>query len=163
MRGTKPSNSATIQEPLPKIIFLDVDGVLNSAFDVTVENQFDDKMVDWLVYLVNESGAKIVVHSSWKYHKDSLKKLTDRLAQSGLETFDVTPTIFGPNCGRVNEIKQWLNEHPHDPERWVMLDDWDYRKEFGKHMIQTWSHDNNKCGFGLNEAYVKQALAILNR
>lgn len=48
-----------------KIIFLDVDGVLNSIedrFSWTIET---DKHLEILKYIVDKTNAKIVVSSSW--------------------------------------------------------------------------------------------------
>ena len=153
----KLSNLETTLHRHPKIIFLDVDGVLNRGFDVDPNNEIERKRCLYLAYLVYRTHAKIVVHSSWKYDKRMLSKLRRALKEYGLHIYDVTPTILGEGCGRVNEIKQWMSEHTFDEKHWVMLDDWDYSKEFGEHFVRTWSDGH----YGLCTKYVRQALKIL--
>ena len=120
----KLSNLETILHRHPKIIFLDVDGVLNRGFDVDPNNEIERKRCLYLAYLVYRTNAKIVVHSSWKYNKGMLAKLRSALKECGLHIYDVTPTILGEKCGRVNEIRQWMSEHTFDEKHWVVLDDW---------------------------------------
>ena len=157
MQHLKPSNLATTLHRHPKIIFLDVDGVLNRGFDVDPNNEIERKRCLYLAYLVYKTHAKIVVHSSWKYHKDMLNKLKKELRKYGLHIYDITPTIYGKNSGRANEIKEWMKTHSFDTTKWVVLDDWDYSNEFGYHMIRTWSDGH----YGLCTKYVREALKVL--
>ena len=61
-----------------KVIFLDIDGVLNSAkyFDriknleiTEIEEQIDIKKVELLKKAVDETGAKVALSSSWRYSR----------------------------------------------------------------------------------------------
>lgn len=61
-----------------KIIFLDIDGVLNSDeyFDKIkylkiegIESEIDRKKVKLLQEAVKQTGAKVVLTSSWRYTK----------------------------------------------------------------------------------------------
>lgn len=61
-----------------KAIFLDIDGVLNSDeyFDKIsnldiqgIEKEIDIEKVKLLKEAINETGAKIVLSSSWRYTK----------------------------------------------------------------------------------------------
>ena len=157
MQRLKLSNLETILHRHPKIIFLDVDGVLNRGFDVDPNNEIERKRCLYLAYLVYRTNAKIVVHSSWKYNKGMLAKLRSALKECGLHIYDVTPTILGEKCGRVNEIRQWMSEHTFDEKHWVVLDDWDYKKDFGEHFVMTWSDGHH----GLCTKYIREALKIL--
>ena len=49
-----------------KVIFLDVDGVLNSAQDGYSIRLKTDSHLKLLQYIVKETGAKIVLSSSWR-------------------------------------------------------------------------------------------------
>lgn len=119
-----------------KIIFLDIDGVLNSNRyeDFLLSHNecpfdeygalFDPKCIRALDRLILTSEAKIVISSSWKdkrIRKDAfsiLKKMWKNRNLPG-EILDVTPTLT-PNCllreyGITNttawkgyEIDQWL-------------------------------------------------------
>ena len=60
-----------------KIIFLDVDGVLNSEVwnqkhKIETENGFliDEETIKLLSHFIKTSGAKIVLHSGWRFWFD---------------------------------------------------------------------------------------------
>ena len=48
-----------------KVIFLDIDGVLNS--NCSTEPTIAEDMVKRLAYIVDKTGAFIVLSSSWRY------------------------------------------------------------------------------------------------
>ena len=103
-----------------KIIFLDVDGVLNSVqdnFSWTIES---DKHLILLACIVRRTNAKIVVSSSWRNCSllDTLKK---RLNDFSMSIYDKTKDIGE----RGLEIKDWLDNH-NDIESFVILDDEDF-------------------------------------
>ena len=57
-----------------KIIFLDIDGVLNSErYYITVDrdragwNRFDPKVVSFIKKLIEELSVKLVISSSWRF------------------------------------------------------------------------------------------------
>lgn len=98
-----------------KVIFLDVDGVLNSDeyFNSikdqkinTIENQIDINKVKLLKQAVNTTGAKLVLSSSWRYTKNA-NNLKALLLNYGM-IVDSTPFL---NNERGKEIKKWLDEH----------------------------------------------------
>ena len=109
-----------------KVIFLDVDGVLNSDeyFDKIknlnvdgIQSEIDVEKIKMLNMAINETGAKIVLTSSWRYTRNAqeLKKL---LSEYGIPT-DSTPFIQNK---RGLEIKQYLLENP-DVENFIIVDD----------------------------------------
>ena len=109
-----------------KVIFLDVDGVLNSDeyFDKIkgleingIENNIDIEKIKLLKKAVVATGAKVVLSSSWRYTRNG-KELKELLLKYGIQT-DSTPFLENE---RENEIKQWLANHP-DTEDYVILDD----------------------------------------
>ncbi len=128
-----------------KIIFLDVDGVLNSKVwnrnhKNEIENGFliDEKAIKLLLKLINRTGAKIVLHSGWRFWFDKnfiptrkeswiLKKLLD---DNGINFYDFTPDLTtdeirkSENFSLVkpDEILLWLKKHP-DISEWVVIDD----------------------------------------
>lgn len=161
--GLRPKNSETIQPTHPRYIFLDVDGVLNPAFDVKPDEEIEPQKVKFLKQIVDKTGAKIVVHSSWKYHDFMLNKLRDALAKSGLEIHDVTPTIYGKDTGRENEILQYIKSILGSDEyelSYVVLDDWDMFRTFGEHMLTTF--EPKRQAFGLDQVFVDRAVEILS-
>ena len=112
-----------------KIIFLDIDGVLNSeryykSVDRSIKNwnRFDPEVVDLIKNLVEEFSAKIVISSTWRF--GAIEQLRDELKKSGLIKYLHkdwrTPEIYPPYRGE--EIKSWLDAHAADTE-YVIIDD----------------------------------------
>lgn len=159
-----------------KVIFLDIDGVLNNeewfirdtSKDITVNgitmcpinseykskrieingiscrHDIDKELVKNLKGIIDHTGAKIVLCSSWRHapkdHKSSIY-LNYIFDKHGLSIMDKTGTSM-PSY-RPYEIKYWLDYRNHDDvESFVILDD-DYNyedyAEFGleKHLVQT--------------------------
>lgn len=149
-----------------KVIFLDVDGVLNNSdtkgeWDPYVK--IDDKLVERLATIVQATNAEIHLVSDWKreWYKDN-KAIQDtyadfldfKLAQFGLE---ITDKVEGGSCTRGKNINEFLGNH--DVTSYVILDDDDY--------------DYYDCGHGANyvpiyaavgltDENVKTAIDILN-
>lgn len=109
-----------------KVIFLDIDGVLNSDeyFDRIknlpiqgIESEIDVDKIKLLKRAIDETGAKVVLSSSWRYTRkaEELKELLSNYE------IDVDSTPFIEN-NRGLEIKQWLLDHQ-DVESFIILDD----------------------------------------
>lgn len=110
-----------------KVIFLDVDGVLNSDeyfdriqnLDIEgIESEIDINKVKLLKKAVDETGAKVVLSSSWRYTKNALA-LKELLANCGIHITDSTPVV---EHKRGLEIRKWL-ENNDDVEDFIILDD----------------------------------------
>lgn len=165
------------------IIFLDVDGVLNSyAYfqeikarnsHVNTDEQIRDYHLQLLAKIYHKCDAKIVLSSTWRELADltdskaataMYKYLTDSLARYGMEIYDRTPII---KFDRPLEINTWLQGHADLGEiNYVSLDDdcdADEYKVYGMedHLVHTtyWDDDINESG--LQEKHVKQAIKIL--
>lgn len=126
-----------------KIIFLDVDGVLNSEDDLEVYRKqnnitgcilydnIEDRPLNLLQEIVDATGAKIVVSSSWrlgylrrsKHGKiDTLfNKLRSALESKHLSIYDVTPYLPGQERGA--EIQEWMYQCKENIENFIILDD----------------------------------------
>lgn len=121
-----------------KVIFLDVDGVLNSIGNTirVVDKLRRRKMpirslsmyyvpfkracLKNLARIVRRTGAKVVITSTWKTGKESLAVLRARLAEYGVPVYDCTKMIGD----RGAEIKEWLSEKRDvSGVRYVVLDD----------------------------------------
>ena len=96
-----------------KIIFLDIDGVLNSDIyyrkvDRSVKDwtRFDPKAVELINKLIDEFSAKIVVSSTWRF--GAVKQLTSELKKSGLIKFLhndwKTPQLYPPHRGKKYKL-----------------------------------------------------------
>lgn len=104
-----------------KVIFLDLDGVLNSKRTPNPRNLpyvIDEHLAARFRDLVDRTGAQVVLSSTWRYDPAGL--FTAR--RWGVPFFDVTPDL--PDRPRRDEILAWLECHP-ETSRYVVLDDED--------------------------------------
>ncbi|MEH7402931.1 HAD domain-containing protein [Gottfriedia acidiceleris] len=124
-----------------KIIFLDIDGVLNTDRQIRMNNleqieniKFDPIAMKNLKKIVDETNAKIVIISTWRVHRQDngylWRELIRNFKLNNLDTnilLDVTPVIdkkMKPEF-REKEILEWLTKHK-NIEKFVILDDqWD--------------------------------------
>lgn len=153
-----------------KIIFLDFDGVMDTEYYDHILSEaskpisdeygllFDPECVKNLKYIIDNTGADIVVSSTWKDDM-SYKDILDMWEYRGLPGFvtDVTPTLtYGYNRG--DEIDAWLKECPTECS-YVIIDDLD-ACNFNEHQIQRLFIVNPF--FGLDEYTAERAIKKLN-
>lgn len=150
-----------------KVIFLDIDGVLNSyVYDrerTENDGNIDKTRLLLLKRLVDDTGAKIVLSSSWRIHWDKCfdkcddigKEINSVFSSVGLEIYD--KTLKDGYHERYDEIRTWLNEKP-DVERFVIFDDNGYGwGDLSDNFIQT----NYRIGRGLEQRHIEKAYEIL--
>jgi len=150
-----------------KIIFLDIDGVLNSAvYDRRrgpSDGNIDVTRLELIKELVDKTGAKIVLSSSWRIHweKDFSKcdlegrELIETFGKAGLEIYDKTPYVS--YLERGDEIRNWLLENE-DVESFVIFDDYAFGwKELSDNLVQT----NYRIERGIEQEHIQKALEIL--
>lgn len=146
-----------------KVIFVDVDGVLNSddfIDSVKGKQDIDIKTVLLLKRVIEETGAKIVMDTSFRYTKLFLK-VQEMLLQNGI-MFDKTPFIDNE---RGKEIKQYLSERK-DIEDYILLDDVifpDFDDELLNHLIKMDDTDSRGIGKGLQEKDVEEIIRRFGR
>ena len=146
-----------------KIIFLDVDGVLNNDATTTRTKSgaefVDDYLIERLKRLINETDATVVLSSSWRYgrncnsHGDDFVELIEKLESYGIYVEDYTPELHTDD--KALEINEYLGEHP-DVEKFVILDD-DPMSMYVDHHVRTLNR------YGLTEENVDEAIEILNK
>lgn len=113
-----------------KVIFLDVDGVLNimsPSYNTTAYapdgsvKWMDNHLVQRLDYLIKRTGAKVVISSSWRLDMEDLQlQLEKNGFKSWSEVIGETP-YFG-SARRGDEIQRYLDEHP-DIDCFAVLED----------------------------------------
>lgn len=153
-----------------KIIFLDIDGVLNGDNTEVVNGYVfvDEEKVKLLKHIVDETGAKIVLSSDWRYDWETKDEfflcpaLRHTLEKYDLEIMDTTPIFFNIGMyGREREIEDWLEDAKIygnlDIENFVILEDYWYFEHFANNVVRTNEND------GLTEADAEMAIEILNR
>ena len=123
-----------------KVVFLNVDGVLNSVetfarrYHIFQElglwhAELDDEYINNLATLVHKKNLFIVLSSSWRLFFSKInnkiipkdpkgQELLDKLKEYDLDIYDITPVI---NYNRHEEIIKWLQDNPVDD--FIILDD----------------------------------------
>ena len=155
-----------------KVIFLDIDGVLNSReYDRKryweTMTDIDESRLPLVKEIVENTGAKIVLSSTWRVHwnknrtdcDEDGRYIADIFERHGLQIYDKTPDL-GLTASRRNEIAKWLSAGAEPIENFVILDDYAYNwGDLSAHFVKT----NPVFGAGLEEEHVRQAIAILNQ
>lgn len=162
------------------IIFLDIDGVLNNSHrcqwihenaapgggygqpwelaagninEITVGWDIDN--VNALHYIISETGAQIVISSTWR-HQHRIPAFRQFFVPFGEipPIIGMTPIINTSGRIRGDEVNAWLAQEP-QAERWVCLDD-DSDYYSGNNLILI------DRGVGLTMGDAQQAVNILN-
>lgn len=146
-----------------KVIFLDVDGVLNSSHTVrTTVNNFifaGSRQLKTLKRIIRETRAKVVLSSDWRYDRDDPAYNSDyleleyELQRNGIQFYDFTPEF--PTAHRGAEISKWLKAHE-EVDNFVILDDQTDIEPNKDHWVQT----VRSRGLGVKET--EEAINILN-
>jgi len=110
---------------MARIIFLDIDGVLTSrrsARQFGHYRSFLQSSVEALSYILESTGAQIVISSSWRIGRtlDDLREVFNQQGIDGSRIIDVTPTSMGV---RGHEIDSWLRTTSVPVESFVIIDD----------------------------------------
>lgn len=166
---------------MKKIIFLDIDGVLNTKYWYTqmVQNTptdeygyaFDPKAVANLKSIVDETGADIVISSSWKCM--GLSQMEEMWRDRSLpgKIIGITPNSVSDEMLlnadidsielfhiRGEEIKQWLTKYGKQVSNYAIIDDMDNMlSEQQSHFVQT------NPEVGITEEDAKKVIMILNK
>lgn len=136
-----------------KVIFLDIDGVLNPQSNAIAELKkgriYANEMIlaedclHNLEILVKRTKAKVVLTSthrlSKKLNNSAYHNISKQLADKGVKIYDTTTLKI---LGREKEISHWLMVHPFT--KYVILDDLHFKsKRLKKHLV----HCNYYYGF----------------
>ena len=164
---------------MKRIIFLDIDGVLNTKWWYTQMNRntpkdkygyaFDPKAVANLKRIVEETGADIVISSSWKSF--GFSELEEMWTDRGLpgKLIGITPNSVSDELLleadidsielfhiRGEEIKEWLTKHGKQVSHYAIIDDMDNMlPEQQPHFV----HTNPEVGITKEDA--EKAIEIL--
>lgn len=104
-----------------KVVFLDIDGVLNNNHTkercngfLGVDRELSTKFLKW----IEGKDVKIILSSTWRLHQDMWEHLHD----AGIHWIGITPNM--PRVARGYEIAEYLDKHPEITHH-VILDDMD--------------------------------------
>lgn len=160
------------------VIFLDIDGVLNSNFrnethhkEISDGTLVEEEKIALLAVLVKRTNAGIILHSGWRFWFDDelrpirpeAEHLVRMLGKEGLNIDGLTPDLTTEEIRRTrkfsmvkaDEILLWLKLHD-DVTKWVVLDDLDLHNDrTGQHQVRT------DPAVGLTPEDIKRAEEIL--
>lgn len=152
-----------------KVVFLDVDGVLNCSSRMgqcvqvgrEVGHRMDVDAVQRLATLCRRTGAKVVVSSTWRiqYGGPQVRRMLHVMSGYDFRVVGETPRLprtDGRDPSRGEEIGAWLSR-PLAPrvEAFVILDDGNDMGPYGPRLVQTtWE-------LGLEDGHVDRAVALL--
>ena len=150
-----------------KVIFLDIDGVLNyQEFGGLHRGGIgvSEEKIKLLKHIVDNTGAIIVLTSTWKMHweKDKSNQHPDGVyldtlfANEGLEICDKTPLSVSE---RGRGIHQYITDNKVD--EWVVLDD-EVFPDFAEFCIMPHLVKSSFYKEGLTYTLAEKAIDILN-
>ncbi|MBD5469630.1 MAG: hypothetical protein HDR19_00530 [Lachnospiraceae bacterium] len=163
---------------MASVIFLDIDGVLNSNFwndnhqrEISNGILIDEEKIRLLASLVKTTNAKIILHSGWRTWFDSklkplrieAKKLIELLEMEDLHIDGLTPDLTTEEIRKTkkfslvkaDEILSWLKLH-NDVTKWVVLDDLDlHNNQVEQHQVKP----DPKIGLSVED--IEKAIKIL--
>ncbi len=165
-----------------KVIFLDIDGVLNSEktlmrnYNIKSEKgirpeDIDEEKVEYLSKIVKETNSSIVLSSSWRTffnfrdnellplsnHKDAVC-LYELFLKYDIPLIDKTGRDKGAR--REEEIKEYLDNHQ-EIENYLIIDDecFNLNEEMNKHYLKTTFYGDG----GLLKSQIEEGINILNK
>ena len=163
-----------------KVIFLDIDGVLNSmdnmrvnSFLLETENRmnrdefgqlFDERCVRWLEWIINQTEAKIVISSAWRSMGISRLKLMWEIRDLPGEIIGTTPiqandkiinkyACTNNEADRGYEIQEWIDGN--NPTNYCIIDD-------DKDMLPGQNFVRTDAKIGLTYEVSNSVMSILN-
>lgn len=159
-----------------KIIFLDIDGVLNNAVDAEnhpISNDpknirssyfYSARNVQLLNRITKHTDAKIVISSTWRLGAE-LQELQELCALMGIEgeVISMTDDLNNGHTFRGNEIYKWIKDNDeligshHEFTKYVILDD---DSDMLYWQRRNFIHVNGYIG--LTERDSNQSILILN-
>lgn len=175
-----------------KVLFLDIDGVLNSEnwfayriycvknnmFNILMNfvdtndrnikqklTMLDDRAIANLNRIIEETGCKVVLSSSWRSPNESENIFTQyllKLKGFKYDFYDVTPRLWFEDFStrRGEEIQLWMNKESekNEIESYVILDD---DSDMLPEQMNNFIHIDGQVG--LTDKDVFRAIEILNR
>ena len=129
------------------IVFLDIDGVLNTYKEQGIRRDYVDPVkVQRIKRIIDSTGAKVVISSNWRTDMSAVYRELAEIADSIIGSTGLTGN-------RNHEIEDWLEENP--TKNWVVIDD--LYLSFPGHLV------NTREDVGITDADVNKAISILSK
>lgn len=109
---------------MKKVLFLDIDGVCNSADFMTSNTNpniggmlgIDPFPAVLVKMIVQDTGCDVVLSSTWRLNETTRQQVREQV----VDFIAITPDFHGKDRGY--EIEAWLDAHP-EVTRYAILDD----------------------------------------
>jgi len=162
------------RKPDLKLLFLDVDGVINNpntAWNADISGRgIEDELLEYIKFIVQSTGCKIVLSTTWRLMDDAKAVLLHSLkTRCDLDVDDVvigqTPSLKQVGGHRTHEIAEYIrvNSYRYNVVSWCALDDMslhkydDFSRQFmAGHFVRT----NKRTG--LTEEKTVKCIRYLN-
>lgn len=154
-----------------KILFLDVDGVLNNPHTRWGDQcGIDDEMLKYLKFIVVRTGCKIVLSTTWRLSEDAKTVLLHTLKVRGdMNPDDLvigqTPSLKRQGGHRTHEIAEYLraNAYRFNVVSWCAIDDLSLHKydDFSRHFMNGHFVRTDKM-LGMTPENMMQCISTLN-
>lgn len=117
-----------------RVLFLDIDGVVNSEEYARERAKggmldFDPKLVAKVNEIIDRTGCAVVLSSTWRLSED----LREQVRSGVCHFIDVTADF--PGKPRGIEVAHWLAQHPEVRQYAILDDDSDFMP--GQHLFKT--------------------------
>jgi hypothetical protein len=161
------------------IIFLDIDGVLNTrnAINMQISEKkgrynedlsafmydFDKEAISNLKDLINDSNGKIVITSTWRLNDVLMEELISQFNKNNISADIIigkTSDLHGQvtDSIRADEIKEWLSIFQDEINSFVIIDDIDEMGEYTETNLVVCDKVD-----GLTKKIKKKASKVLSR
>ena len=146
-----------------KVLFLDVDGVLNTH---GTAGTIDEAMAERVRRILRETGAYLVISSSWRRNPVLVSFLLQQLGKDAeVRWLGSTPNLVADettggvalNANRGEEIETWLRTNSkRGVRRFVILDDRNDMDNVRHNLVRTDADE------GLTDNQADEAIQLLN-
>lgn len=152
---------AALETVPSRVLFLDIDGVLNSLSSALAlgdtNHHLDPVCVGLIARLLKETDTKVVISSSWRIGRtvETLQFELDRLGAHRIGDRIIGRTGDGYNGHRGRQIKEWIEMNAPNCTYIIVDDDSDMLPAQKPYFVKT-DFEN-----GFRAAHYKKAMAIL--
>jgi len=172
-----------------KVVFLDIDGVLNASKTFerrynkwnetgVIELEIDEFRLEYLKEIIDKTDSKIVLSSTWRFFFENNDGIVVPRNRKGIELYNLFNkydleiydlTTKNNYLKREDQINLWISNH-NDVDSFVVIDDEssDLKSFIGKQLIKTSIVEDGEiltnmddC-IGLSEKPIEEAIEILN-
>lgn len=110
-----------------KVLFLDMDGVCNSGQWAMKGNDMwhgvDPEAAKLVQRIIEATGCKVVLSSTWRIYPEAREAVRQKVCDFIDCTVDMQEGRQWGFAPRGNEIREWLERHHGQVERYAVLDD----------------------------------------